>query len=135
MPGRRRRRCLTSSGKYERHEYGRHYAPPLRERLLADVRREVVGSLGRPPDVARLARTRGMSRSHFSHHFKATTRQTPAQFVMQVRLEEVARRLLMSPAFLEEIVLGTGFANANHPCKVFRRHYHLSPGAFRRQMR
>ena len=120
--------------EYERHEHGRRYAPPLRERLLADVRQDTLNTLDRPPDVARLARTRGMSRSHFSHHFKAATGLPPAQFVTQVRLEEVARRLLESGQTLEAIAVGTGFADANHLCKVFRRHYHLSPGAFRRQM-
>lgn len=119
----------------ERHAHARRYAPSARETLLADVRCEVMGDLASTPDVARLARSRGMSRSHFSHHFRAVTGHPPAQFVTQVRLEEVASRLLTSDCTLQTIALATGFADAKHLCKVFRRHYHLSPGAFRRQMR
>ncbi len=120
--------------EYERHEHGRRYALPARERLLEDVRREVMGTLDNAPDVAHLARSRGMSRSHFSHHFRAVTGLPPAQFVAQVRLEQVAQRLLATDHTLAVIAAATGFADANHLCKVFRRHYHLSPGAFRRQM-
>ncbi len=120
--------------EYERHEHGRRYAPPARERLLADVRQEVMASLSSTPDVALLAQAHGMSRSHFSHHFRAVTGLPPARFVAQVRLEQVARRLLETDHTLAMIAAATGFADANHLCKVFRRHYHLSPGAFRRQM-
>ena len=121
--------------EYERHEHGRRYALPVRERLLGDVRREVMGTLDGTLDVAHLARARGMSRSHFSHHFRAVTGLSPARFVAQTRLEEVARRLLETDHTLAAIAAATGFADANHLCKVFRRHYHLSPGTFRQQMR
>jgi transcriptional regulator GlxA family with amidase domain len=53
----------------------------------------------------------------------------------QVRLEEVARQLVQTDATLATVASETGFADANHLCKAFRRHYHLSPGTFRKQMR
>ena len=121
--------------EYERHGHSRRYALPAREQLLADVRAEVMAALGCAPAVAHLAQGRGMSRSHFSHYFRAMTGLPPAQFVTQVRLEEVTRCLVESDHTLETIAAATGFADAKHLCKVFRRHYHLSPGAFRRQMR
>ena len=120
--------------EYERHEHGKRFARPSRDELLADVRREVLEALDSTPDVAHLARSRGMSRSHFSHHFRAVTGLPPARFVTQIRLEEVAHRLLETDRTLGIIAADTGFADAKHLCKVFRRHYHLSPGAFRRQM-
>lgn len=73
--------------------------------------------------------------THFSHYFRAVTGLPPARFVTQIRLEEVTRCLLETNHTLETIAAATGFADAKHLCKVFRRHYHLSPGAFRRQMR
>lgn len=121
--------------EYERHEHSRRYALPLREKLLVEVRGEVLAALESTPDMAHLARVRGMSRSHFGHHFRAVTGLPPARFVTQVRLEEVVRRLMETDHTLETIAVSTGFADAKHLCKVFRRHYHLSPGAFRRQMR
>jgi AraC-like DNA-binding protein len=67
--------------------------------------------------------------------FKATTGAAPAQFVQQVRLEEATRRLLHTDQTVAMIAQATGFANPNHFCRVFRQHFHLSPGAFRQQMR
>ena len=121
--------------EYERFAQRLLYPQAEREALLESVRAHVLARLGQPVDVAELAEMHGMSRSHFSHRFKAATGLPPAQWVRQVQLEEATRRLLDSGHKLETIAQETGFANANHLCKVFRRHFHLSPGEFRRQMR
>ena len=121
--------------EYERLAQRLRYPQAEREALLDDVRRYVRAQLGRSVDVAELAQVHGQSRSHFSRGFKAATGLAPAQWVRQVQLEEAARRLLDGDHKLEAIARETGFANANHLCKVFRRHYHLSPVEFRRQMR
>ena len=121
--------------EYERLAQRLRYPEAEREASLEDVRRYVCAQAGRPVGVSELAQLRGQSRSHFSRGFKAATGQAPAQWVRQVQLEEAARRLLDGDHKLEAIARETGFANANHLCKVFRCHYHLSPGEFRRQMR
>ncbi|HLG76838.1 MAG TPA: helix-turn-helix transcriptional regulator [Ktedonobacteraceae bacterium] len=120
--------------EYERVAYHSRYPLEKRECLLDNVRTSVLQALDQPIEVEQLAHHYEMSRSHFSHYFKNTTGIAPAQFVVQVRLEEATRRLLHTNLNLETIASETGFANANHFCKVFRRHYHLSPGEFRRQM-
>jgi AraC-like DNA-binding protein len=119
---------------YERHAGQLLYPQPVRERTLEETRAYVLQHLGRPIGTAELARVRNMSRSHFGHHFKATTGLSPAHFVTQVRLQEASRRLLACDEKISAIARQTGFADANHLCKVFRRHYHLSPGEFRRQI-
>ena len=121
--------------EYERLAQRLRYPEAERESFLDDVRRYVRAQAGRLVDVAELAARQGQSRSHFSHRFKAATGLAPASWVRQVQLEEAARRLLDGDLKLEAIARAVGFANANHLCKVFRRHYHLSPGEFRRQMR
>lgn len=119
--------------EYERLCY--HRRPEAdRERLLAEVRQFVIAALGRPVGVDELARWRGTSRSNFSHFFSATTGLAPAAFIQQVRLDEATQRLLHTQQRITEIADATGFASPNHFCKVFRQHFHLSPGAFRRQM-
>jgi AraC-like DNA-binding protein len=121
--------------EYERFGYRMQYSAPERERLLNEIRSYVIESLRKPIEVIDLAALYNMSRSHFSHHFKATTGLAPAQYIAQIRLEEATHRLLRSDLKLEAIAAETGYANANHFCKVFRKHYYLSPGEFRRQMR
>lgn len=120
--------------EYERLTQRLRYPEAERETMLAEVRRQV---LARPGgcDVETLAEARGLSRSRFSHQFKAVTGLPPARWVRQVQLEDAARRLLDSPDKLETIARASGFANANHLCKVFRRFHHLSPAEFRRQLK
>ena len=106
-----------------------------RERLLFALRRQVMEALSEPVAVINAARVEGMSRTQFSHYFKSMTGTAPAAYMAQIRLEEAARRLVQTDITLAALAEETGFADANHLCKAFRRHYHLSPGAFRRQMR
>ena len=103
--------------------------------MLGEVRRYTLRNLERSLEIGELAEQHGMSRSNYSHKFKSVTGFSPASYVQTVRLEEAAHRLMRSDLKLEAIALQTGFADANHFCKVFRRRFHLSPGEFRRQIR
>ena len=105
-----------------------------RDRLLEAVRHWVLANPRRPLGVDALAAEYGMSRSHFSHFFRARTGQTPARFVTQTRVEEATRMLLHSRASLKQIADACGFANPNHFNRVFRRFQHTSPGAYRRSV-
>lgn len=119
--------------EYERTAFHLLYPASEREQLLRQVRTAVLNSLRQPLGVEELAERYSMSRSHFSHHFKSVTGTTPARFITQIRLDEAIHLLLHTPLKLEEIAGETGFADANHLCKVFRRHLHLSPGELRSQ--
>jgi AraC-like DNA-binding protein len=121
--------------EYERTLHRQSYPENRREGLLEDVRSYTLRHLNSPFDISGLAEQTGLSRSNFSHRFKAVTGLSPAFYVQQVRLEEATHRLINSDLKLEAIADQTGFADANHFCKVFRRRFHLSPGEFRRQMR
>jgi AraC-like DNA-binding protein len=103
-----------------------------RERLLGWLRARVLATPGRAVAVDAVAAERGMSRSHFSHDFRARTGLTPARFMTEVRVQEAARMLLETRAPLKQIAGEWGFANVNHFGKVFRRFQHASPAAYRR---
>lgn len=122
--------------RYERQVQAQVSPPaPERDALLSDLRRYTKNNLTRSFGVEEVARQWNLSRSHFSRHVKALTGQTPADLIAEVRLEEAARRLTHTDDTLTQIARATGFADANHLCKVFRRRYRLTPGTFRRQMR
>jgi AraC-like DNA-binding protein len=120
---------------YERWAHQQNDSSGEGERLLAAVRARVVASLPRAVAVDALAAEHGMSRSHFSHFFRARTGLSPARFATEVRVHEAARLLLETSAPLKRIADACGFANANHFCKVFRRFQHLSPAAYRNAIR
>lgn len=104
------------------------------ERLLASVREHLAAHPGQAIQVEDLAADAGLSRSAYSHHFSKLTGQPPARYIAQVRLEEVRRGLLEGEGTLAQLAARSGFADANHLCKVFRRHFHQSPGTYRQQM-
>ncbi|HEX8552187.1 MAG TPA: AraC family transcriptional regulator [Abditibacteriaceae bacterium] len=121
--------------EFERFARGQLYPQAARDRWLDDVRRRIESSPSSPLDVSALAAAYGLSRSHYSHGFKAATGLSPAAWISYVRLDEAARRLVRSDAKLEAIARATGFGSAGRLSKVFRRRFGLSPGEFRKQMR
>jgi AraC-like DNA-binding protein len=103
-----------------------------RQRLLDAVRALVVARLPEAIGVEAVAAEYGMSRSHFSHFFRARTGYTPARFAIEVRTHEAARLLLETRKPLKQIAMAAGFANASHFCRMFRRFQQLSPASYRR---
>jgi AraC-like DNA-binding protein len=102
------------------------------QQLVAEVRSRVIASLPKILDGNALAAEYGMSRTHFSHFFRARTGLTPARFAAEVRIHQAASMLLGTRAPLKQIADTCGFANANYFCKAFRRFQHMSPAAYRR---
>jgi AraC-like DNA-binding protein len=121
--------------EFERYCHSLLHPQDERERWLQDVRQVVIDDLQNSCPVDKLAAKAGLSRTHYSHLFKSATGVSPAAWVQQVRLEEVARRLTNTDDKLEKIAGEAGYGDANHLCKVFRRYFHLSPNQFRRQMK
>lgn len=129
------RALIDWSIELHRFAHQQRYPQVSRGHLMDQVHDTVLQQIHRPIDITELAIAHGMSRSHFSHHFKATTGISPAHYISRIRIDEAARLLRQYPPItLKEIAKKTGFADANHFCKCFRRAYHLSPGAYRRQM-
>lgn len=122
---------------FELERFSHNWAFPghEREEILEAVRRYVRSNIRRQVDVEEIARLYGMSRSHFGHHFRSLTGESPAGYIRKIRLEEASQYLVNSNARLEDVAAETGFANANDLCKVFRRHFEITPGEFRKQMR
>jgi len=85
-----------------------------------------------PHSVTSLAKEAGMSRSAFSHEFKASLDHTPMEFVARVRLD-MAHRLLETTALgVEGIAAAVGFSSRSHFSHLFREHYGTDPSTFRR---
>jgi len=105
-----------------------------RERLLETLRGRVMADPSQPLDVARVASEHGMSRSHFSHYFKARTGLSPARFMAEVRIQEASRLLLHTRTPLKEIATACGLHTVSHFTKVFRRLQHLTPAAYRQAL-
>jgi AraC-like DNA-binding protein len=106
-----------------------------RQRLIDGVRAQLVRDPSRALEIEDLARSAGMSRTAWAHRFARLVGMPPARFIIELRLDEVRRLLLAEDHNLADIAARTGFADANHLCKVFRRYLQRSPGRWRTEMR
>lgn len=120
---------------YERHLKNTAYEDDECSQILSDLEDTVSQALPAVLSVDEIARTYDMSRSHFSHWFRQKTGQQPATYMTLLRLRLAEQKLRETHDTLEHIAADTGFADANHFCKVFRRHYGISPGSFRKNSR
>ena len=81
-----------------------------------------------------LAAVAGLSVFHFARAFRESTGVTPHQYVLQRRIDSVKTLLRSRNWNLEAIASATGFADASHLTKAFRRHTGTTPKTWQRQI-
>ncbi|WP_163874679.1 helix-turn-helix domain-containing protein [Rhizobium laguerreae] len=79
-----------------------------------------------------LAGLTGLSQSHFSHAFKASTGIAPHQWQTIARLDRAKRLLVESENALTAIAAETGFADQAHFTRVFRKHVGITPASWKK---
>jgi len=76
-----------------------------------------------------------MSRSAFAARFRLVIGESPMRYLTRYRLARAADRLRTSGESLVDIALQTGYASDVALSKAFKRHFGVSPGAFRHATR
>jgi len=79
-----------------------------------------------------LASLTGLSQSHFSHAFKASTGLPPHQWQTKARLERAKQLLLKGDTPLTNVAVETGFADQAHFTRVFRKNVGITPASWKR---
>lgn len=82
-------------------------------------------------DLATLANLAGLSLSHYSRAFKASTGLAPYQWQLRARVEKAKDLLMNTNQCLEDIAGTTGFADAVHFGRKFRQITGATPAAWR----
>ncbi|MGH2353618.1 MAG: AraC family transcriptional regulator [Chloroflexota bacterium] len=123
-----------------------------KETLTLPRHADALGSGARPADLVRfrpvfqlveqrfgqkltltdLAESVHLHPAYFSASFKRAAGVTPHEYVARYRLERARDLLLASDTPLHEIARRTGFYDAAHLIRVFRRFEGTSPGRYRR---
>lgn len=85
--------------------------------------------------LADLAKLSGLSQWHFSRAFKASTGLAPYRWQLQARIRRAQGLLLDTRSSLEQIAEATGFSDAAHFGKVFRKEVGVTPANWRRTHR
>jgi AraC-like DNA-binding protein len=79
-----------------------------------------------------LAGLLGLSQSHFSHAFKASTGMAPHQWQVNARLRRAKALILRGNFSLIDIAVETGFSDQAHFTRVFRKNFGTTPAHWRK---
>lgn len=86
-------------------------------------------------DAAILAERVGMSRSGFFARFTELVGEAPAQYLARWRMSVAADQLVRGERTIAELAEGSGYASEDAFARVFKRHFGLTPGAYRKSAR
>jgi AraC family transcriptional regulator len=104
----------------------------LSARQLAAVRELMEQRLAEPLPIADLAAAASLSASQFTRQFRASTGQSPHQFLLKLRLEHACRLLRTGSAPIRKVAVECGFSHQEHLTRVMRARMGTTPAAFRR---
>lgn len=99
---------------------------------LSDALGFLETSLPARVDLATLAGLAGLSQSHYHRAFKASTGLAPYQWQLVARIERAKALLLDTRSSLDDVAAATGFADAVHFGRTFRKLTGATPSAWRR---
>jgi AraC family transcriptional regulator len=119
-----------------RHGVGTATPPPdcsgLSDRQLAAVRELMEQLLAEPLPIADLAASASLSPSQFTRRFRASTGQSPHQFLLKLRLDYACRLLRTGSTPIAEVAAACGFSHQEHLTRVMRTRMGTTPAALRR---
>jgi AraC family transcriptional regulator len=104
----------------------------LSSRQLSAVRDLMEERLADPLPIADLAAAASLSVSQFARQFKASTGESPHQFLLRLRLEQACRLLRTGTTAIGEVAVDCGFSHQEHLTRVMRAKLDTTPGAVRR---
>jgi AraC family transcriptional regulator len=105
-------------------------APRLLRRVLEFMNANMDKQIG----LKDLADCAGLSLSHFSFQFRASTNQSPHQYMLRLRIERSKELLADSRLSVLDVGLEVGFRNQQHFATVFRNSVGVPPSVFRTQL-
>ena len=114
---------VAGEGATSRRARGRHH-PAVRQAI--DYMTQCYGE---PISLDRLAAEARLSKFHFARCFQSATGVAPHKYLTLLRVRE-ARRLLETGMTVGEAADRTGFADASHLSRTFRKWLGVAPGAW-----
>ena len=100
-----------------------HLSETQRRLLATHIRDRVADDLA----LTELATLAGVGTRQFTRLFRAAFGTTPHRYVLNLRLDEAARRLATSTHDIAEIALSLGFSSQSHFASAFRARFGKTP--------
>jgi AraC family transcriptional regulator len=105
-------------------------APHLLRRVVEFMHANMDKQIG----LKDLADCAGLSLSHFSFQFRASTNQSPHQYMLRLRVERSKELLADSRLSVLDVGLEVGFRNQQHFATVFRNCVGVPPSVYRTRL-
>jgi AraC family transcriptional regulator len=105
-------------------------APRVLRRIIEFIHANLDKQIG----LKDLADCAGLSLSHFSFQFRASTNQSAHQYMLQLRIERSKELLTDSRLSVLDVGLEVGFRNQQHFATVFRNSVGVPPSVYRTQL-
>ncbi|GAA2217393.1 AraC family transcriptional regulator [Streptomyces nogalater] len=107
--------------------------PGLSGRQLTAVRDLMRERLAEPLPIRDLAAAASLSPSQFTRQFRASTGQSPHQYLLGLRLDHACRLLRTTSAPIAEVAVASGFSHQEHLTRVMRARLGTTPAVVRRE--
>ena len=117
---------------------GRHVVPPVPSKDTTLMKARALMEQGEMLDagcVARIARTIGMSKSHFIREFRRAYGSTPKQYALDVLMRRAGAVLVRTDLIVKEAAFHLGFDDPSSFSRAFHRYFGMSPADYRRRNR
>lgn len=85
------------------------------------------------PDLKKLSEIAGLSEFHLHRVFKFIIGENIGEFILRLRLEDVAQSLKMTSSTLEDIAHQKGYTSKNALSRAFKNHFGISPSIYKAQ--
>ncbi|MDB5074905.1 MAG: hypothetical protein JWO42_1084 [Chloroflexi bacterium] len=97
------------------------------------VVRHMQNNFRRDISVREVASMVGLEHHYFSHQFSRVFGRRFTDYVNELRLQYAAQLLATTEHTIQHVASDAGFGSENHFYTLFKRAYHVSPHAFRKQ--
>ena len=127
-------RSLRKAGRAD----GRHLAPPMLSKEATLLKARALMEQGEMLDsgcVDRIARTIGMSKSHFIREFRQAYGTTPKQYSLDVLMRRAATLMSRTDVFVKEAAFHLGYEDPSSFSRAFQQYHGMSPADYRRRHR
>jgi AraC-like DNA-binding protein len=105
---------------------------PTNDPTIAEALRLIHDRAAQSLTVDDVAETVGLSRSALTARFRATTGETPGQYLTRWRMKQAAHYLRTGRDGLLQIAGRVGYDSEASLSKAFKRYFRVSPGAYRK---
>ena len=103
------------------------------ESLMIRIERYVKQNYNTDITVDDICKAFGCSRSHFSHTWRSAVGKSFRKYLVDLRLDNAERLLVLSSLNVTEIAFSVGFSDSNYFSNLFKRRHGMSPLAYRKR--